>query len=66
MHISVLDGRSQATQIGLHIFKKAEIIFRVFQSSWPDDLAKCFMKFKFCIFADDTNLLYANTVKLRK
>jgi retron-type reverse transcriptase len=65
---SYLNGRTQTTKIGNHISKKATITCGVPQGSvlgpllfllYINDIENCSKKFKFYLFADDTNLLYS-------
>ena len=64
---SYLNDRTQTTQIGNNISKKATIMSGVPQGSvlgpllfllYINDIENCSKKFKFYLFADDTNLLY--------
>lgn len=66
---SYLTGRTQTTQIGMEISNKEENTYGVPQGSvlgpllfliYINDIHKCSDVFKFCLFADDTNLLYAD------
>ena len=57
----------QTTQIGSHVSKKAEITCGVPQGSFPllfllyiNDIHSCSDKLIFYLFADDTNILYAD------
>ena len=62
-------NRTQTTQIGQHISNKVEVSCGVPQGSVPgpllfllhvNDMHKCSDKLKFYLFADDTNILYAD------
>ena len=59
----------QTTQIGQHVSNKAIVTCRVPQGSvlgpllfllYVNDMHQCSNKFKFYLFADDTNILYAD------
>ena len=66
---SYLKNRTQTTQIGQHVSSKAMITCGVPQGSvlgpllfllYVNDLHLCSNKFSFYLFADDTNILYAD------
>ena len=66
---SYLKNRVQTTQISEHISSKAKITCGVPQGSvlgpllfllYVNDMYQCSNKFNFYLFADDTNILYAN------
>ena len=69
MFSSYLEGRTQTTQIGSYVSNKAKINCGVPQGSvlgpllfliYINDISYCSDKFQFYLFADDTNLLYAD------
>jgi hypothetical protein len=65
---SYLQGRTQSTQIGYHVSNKMKVSHGVPQGSvlgplfllYINDIQTCSDKFSFYLFADDTNLLYAD------
>ena len=66
---SYLKNRLQTTQIGQHVSSKAMITCCVSQGSvlgqllfllYINDMHQCSSKFRFFLFADDTNLLYVD------
>jgi retron-type reverse transcriptase len=63
---SYLKNRTQTTQVGQHISNKVEVSCGVPQGSvigpllCVNDMHKCSDKLKFYLFADDTNILYAD------
>ena len=59
---SYLKSRTQTTQVGHHISDKAVVGCGVPQGSilGPLRFHRCSNKFRFYLFADDTNILYAN------
>ena len=66
---SYLNNRTQTTQVGQHISDKAIITCGVPQGSvlgpllfllYVNDIHKCSNKLRFYLFADDTNILYAD------
>ena len=65
---SYLNDCTQTTQIADHISNKASISFGIPQGSvlgpllfllYVNDIHQCFTKLKFYLFADDTNILFA-------
>ena len=68
IHIN-LYGRTQSSQIGPHISKKEKFLFGIPQDSvlspllfliYINDIYNASSKLAFYLFADDTNLLYAD------
>ena len=66
---SYLKNRTQKTQVGHHISDKAVVRGGVPQGSilgpslfllYVSDIHRCLNKFRFYLFADDTNILYAD------
>ena len=66
---SYLNNRMHTTQIGQHVSNKAIVTCGVLQGSvlgpllfllYVNDMYQCSNKFKFYLFADDTNILYAD------
>ena len=67
---SYLEGRTQTTQIGSFISPEENVTFGVPQGSvlgpllfliYINDIQKCSEKLQFFLFADDTNILYADS-----
>ena len=65
----VLTDRTQTTQFEAKISRKVEILFGVPQGSilgpllfliYVNDIYRVSSKLNFCLFADDTKILYAN------
>ena len=66
---SYLNNRMQSTQIGPYISNKANVSYGIPQGSvlgpllfllYVNDIHQCSNKLKFYLFADDTNILYAD------
>ena len=66
---SYLNNRMQTIQIGQHVSNKAIVTCGVLQGSvlgpllfllYVNDMYQCSNKLKFYLFADDTNILYAD------
>ena len=66
---SYLNNRLQSTQIGPYISNKANVSYGIPQASvlgplifllYVNDIHQCSNKLKFYLFADDTNILYAD------
>ena len=66
---SYLNNRMQSTQIGPYISNKASVSYGIPQGSvlgpllfllYVNDIHQCSNKLKFYLFADDTNILYAD------
>ena len=66
-----LQGRMQITQTGHRVSRKIEITYGVPQESvlgpllfllYVNDIQNCSNKLNFYLFADDTNILYANKI----